>query len=271
MAELTRRKILTGISTLGLSAAAVTAAGDSASDAAIVHDLQLDDPAKNLEAYIKLRGDLAGDPVYDIVRGHVFGLVPGQVARPLFKMIGAQRSLYSRESSLEFHMQSRYVGILLDWQTEQPLQNWLNPYNQKVCEVPATRYGPSKVRLLTDSMVPAGGGPETPPRTTRPWFIMGGIVHLMDQIVSPVTPALRPDADLMNFSGDGRQLADPRMTRVPSQLSFTAVESWREWMQMQQTGSLWWHVSGVKLASSADYPDELLPELRRLDPEFFDG
>jgi hypothetical protein len=271
MTELTRRNILTSIGTLGLGAAAGTVGGESVSDSAIADDLQLDDPAGNLDAYIKLRGDLTDSPVYDIVRGHVFGLVPGQAARPLFKMIGAQRGVYSRQSSLEFHMESRYVGILLDWETEQPLQDWLNPYNQKRCEVPATRYGPSTTRLLTDSMVPANAGPETPPRSKRQWFIIGGVLHLMDQIVSPVTPALRPDADLMTFSGDVRQVADPRVTRVPAQLSFTAVESWREWMQMQQPGSLWWHVSGVKLRSPDDYPGELLPELRRLDPEFFTG
>lgn len=271
MPELTRRAMVTGMSSLGFGAVAATAAGNAAADAAIVRELKLDDPANNLAAYLKLRGDLADEPVYDIARGSVFGLVPGEPARPLFKMIGAQRSVYARVSALEYRAETRYVGILLDWQSEQPLRQWLNPYNEKLCAVPVTRYGPTTMRLLTDRMVPASGGPESPPRTTRPWFVMGGIVHMTDQITSPVLPALQPDTDLMRFAGDGRLLADPGATRVPSQLSFTAVEAWREWMQMQQTGSLWWHVAGVKLAGPSDYPHEFVGQLRRQDPEFFAG
>ncbi len=269
MAEPTRRTVVTALGVFGLGAVAPNAAGLSAADAAMWRALELDDPARNLEAYIKLRGDLSGEPVYDMVRGRVFGLLAGQAARPLFKMFGAQRSRYTRVSSLEYHVVSRYVGIFLDWQTEQPLQSWLNPYTQKLCKVPVTRYGPSTMRLLSDRMTLADAGPETPPLATRPWFVMGDIVHMVDEIVSPVAPALRPDADLMTFSGSGRRLADPGVTRVPSQLNFTAVESWREWMQMQTTGSLWWHVAGVKLDSANDYPSEFLAELRRLDPDFF--
>jgi hypothetical protein len=264
---ISRRTLLTGISTLGLGASA--AVGQSPTDAAIGRELKLDDPASNLEAYIKLRGDLSGETVYDMVRGRVFGLVAGQAARPLFKMVGAQRSRYTRASSLEYHMASRYVGILLDWHTEKPLQSWLNPYTEKACQVPATKYGPSRMRLLSDGMFLADAGPETPPHATRPWFVMGDIVHMVDQIVSPVAQPLRPDADLMTFSGSARALGNPQTTRIPSQLNFTAVESWREWMQMQQTGSLWWHVAGVKLDGAADYPDEILAELGRLDPDFF--
>ena len=73
----------------------------------------------------------------------------------------------------------------------------------------------------------------------------------------------------MNFSGDWRQLADPEVTRIPSQLSFTAVEHWRDWMQMEQPGSLWWHVAGVKFDSPDDYPDEFATLLRAKAPDFF--
>jgi hypothetical protein len=271
MTELTRRTILTGISTLGLGAVALNTAYPPAADAAVGPELNLDDPASNLEAYIRLRGDTSGEPVYDLARGQVFGLVPGEAARPLFKMIGAQRSRYSRVSPLEYKIETRYVGLLLDWQTEQPLRNWLNPYTEKRCEVPVTNYGPTSARLLSDRIVAFGDAPDKPPAATRPWYVIGDIVHMVDQIISPAAPALQPDADLMTFSGDGNLLAESGVTRIPSRLSFTAVESWREWMGMPQPGSLWWHVAGVKLASASDYPDEFLTELQRVDPAFFDG
>jgi hypothetical protein len=271
MAKLTRRRILTGISTLGLGAAALNTAYSSAAYAAVAPELNLDDPVHNLDAYVKLRGDTSGDPVFDLARGQVFGLVPGEAARPLFKMIGAQRSYYSRVSALEYHIETRYVGLLLDWESEKPLHSWLNPYTEKRCEVPVTSYGPTSARLLSDRIAAFGDAPDEPPAATRPWYVSGDIVHMVDQIISPAVSALQPDADLMTFSGDANLLSESAVTRIPSRLSFTAVESWREWMQMPEPGSLWWHVSGVKLASESDYPDDLVTELLRVDPAFLSG
>ena len=58
----------------------------------------------------------------------------------------------------------------------------------------------------------------------------------------------------MTFSGDWSLLTDPALTRVPSRLSFTAVEHWRDWMALDQPGSLWWHVAGVKLTGWDELP-----------------
>lgn len=257
-----RREILAGI-------AALSGVGRPLAVAAGLPELRLDEPAANLAAYIKLRGDLRDAPVYDMVRGRVFGLVEGQAPRPLFKMVGGQRTHYRRVSGLEYRADSRYVGLLLDWQTEQPLERWANPYNGRECEVPVTRYGPAAARLLPDRMLP-GTDKSAPLPGTRAWFVIGNVLHMVDQVLAPAPPAAQPDGDLMNFAGDWRLVADPAVTRVPSQLSFTAVENWRDWMQMEQAGSLWWHVAGVKLGGPGDYPAEVAARLRQHDPDFFD-
>lgn len=254
---------LAGLAALGGGPPAVAAGATAAT-------LDLDDAGENLRAYVKLRGDLAGEPVFDVIRGSVYGLVPGQPARPLFKTVGAQRTTYARRSALEYRAATRYIGLLLDWSTERLLRTWTNPYTGADCRVPVTRYGPAEMRILGDRMAPATPATDEPPRTRRPWFVLGDVVHLLDQVIAPAPPGiLQPDADLMTFTGSLQQLADPRLTRIPSQLGFTAVEPWRDWMGMDQPGSLWWHVSGVKL----DGPDGYAPELRALvqaeDPAFF--
>ena len=116
-----RRDVLAGF-------AGLTIAGAAGSAAAAANEIDLDDPAANLEAYVKLRGDLSGAPVYDMIRGRVYGLVEGQPARPLFKTVGVQRTRYRRESSLEFRTDSRYVGMLVEWHNERLLTRWSNPY-----------------------------------------------------------------------------------------------------------------------------------------------
>lgn len=256
-----RRQVLAGMA--GMTASIVAAANGGSKRAL---DLDLDDPATNLLAYVKLRGSLNREPVYDMVRGQVFGLVPGEAARPVFNMIGVQRSTYVRQSSLEYAATTRYLGWLLDLQTGQPLQTWLNPWTGERYEVPVTRYGPSSVRILADRMVPAADASEAPHDSRRPWFRMGDVVHMVDEIIMPAPAgALFPKADLMTFSGDWQQLADPALSRIPARLNFSAVEGWRDWMKMDRPGVLWWHVAGTKLDGPQAYPPELKALLSATD------
>ena len=259
---ISRRSVLAGLAGAALGAGEVTAT-------TLPSGLNLDDPAENLRSYIKLRGDLAGEPVFDVIRGRVYGLVRGQPARPLFKTVGAQRTAYARRSSLEYRATMRYIGLLLDWSTESLLRTWRNPYTGTDCQVPVTRYGPAEMRILGDRMAAATLATDDPQSGKRAWFVLGDVVHMLDEVIAPAPAGdLQPDADLMTFTGNLQQLADPRLTRIPARLSFTAVEPWRDWMRMEQPGSLWWHVSGVKL----DGPDGYSPELRALlqaeDPSF---
>jgi hypothetical protein len=86
---------------------------------------------------------------------------------------------------------------------------------------------------------------------------------------------LFPKADLMTYSSDWQQLANPKLKRIPSRLNFSAVEAWRDWMHMvpgeDPAGTLWWQVSGVKLDRASDYPPQLLQRLRSEDPNFFES
>jgi hypothetical protein len=268
-----RRDFIAG--TIGMAASNFVVASPPASPSLVTaYELDLNDPAANLQAFVKLAGSLDDEPVYDIVRGSVYGLVAGQPAVPLFKTVGAGSSIYSRHSTLEYRAHTRYFGMFLDWETEQPLEKWTNPYTGETCDVPVTRYGPGEVRILGDQILSLTAATEGVPSGKRPWFKLGSVVHMQRKILSPASSmSLFPKADLMTYSGDWQQLADPNLKRIPARLNFSAVESWREWMNMvsgeQPAGTLWWQVSGVKLDGLADYPVQLRQRLRREDPDFF--
>ena len=261
---LRRRELLAGLA--GLAALRAGAAAPGGPD--------LDDPAENLRAFVKLVGSLDGAPVYDMVRGSVYGLMAGRAAQPLFKTVGAGVAVYRQVSPLEFTATSRYVGLLLDWKTGQPLEHWINPFNGVRCTVPTTQYGPGDMRVLGDRMLPAGMEGDAPAGGTRPWFRLGDTVHMQREVLAgaPQRP-LFPKGDLMTYSGDWGLLADAAVTRMPSRLNFSAVEAWRDWMNMDaqaQPGSLWWHVAGTKLQGPGDYPPDLREWVVRQDPGFFD-
>lgn len=262
---LARRQLLTGMVALATINRAPGAVGLA---------LDLDDPAQNLRAFVKLLGSLDAAPVFDLIRGSVYALVPGEAARPLFRTAGAGRASYTRLSGLEYSAESRYVGLLLDGESGEPLRRWTNPYTGSVRDVPVTRYGPGETRILTDRIVTPAAAPASPPRGVRPWFRLGDVVHMQRNVILPAPT--RPDfpkADLITYSGDWRALADPARDRIRSRLNFTAVEAWRPWMGMDgpdaPAGALWWHVSGVKLDGPADFPSPLRDWLRAVDPDFF--
>jgi hypothetical protein len=265
--QLTRRTLLTAASAMCMSSFGLVARAAQQKSLGTVNLEDLDDPENNLQAFIKLRGNLRPEPVYDMIIGRVFGLVNSEKPRPLFKTLGAQRTVYRRISALEYTAESRYVGLFLDWKTEQFLQGWVNPYNMRQCQIPSTHYD------MVPSIHPAGtsfgDADETPSPGVRPWFVIGDVFHMTEQIISPASPAKQPDGDLMTFSASMAKMADPAVTSAPSRLSFTAVEHWRDWMQMEEAGSLWWHVSGAKVGGPASFPDAMKPLVEKESPGFF--
>jgi hypothetical protein len=260
---ISRRSLTAGLGSFLATPSLVLAAGEP----------DLDDPEKNLRAFVKLLGALDGAPVFDVIRGSVYALVAGRPPQPLFRTLGAGVATFKKLTPLEYRSTSRYLGLFLDWKSGEPIQSWQNPLNGALCTVPITRYGPGETRVLSGGIFPVGAGAERAPTDVWPWFRLGGVVHMQRAVMQETVPhPLFPKADLMTYSGDARLLTDPTVRRMPSRLNFSAVESWREWMKMQPSdpqGTLWWHVAGVKLDSGQGYPPQLREWILREAPDFF--
>ena len=265
--QLTRRTLLTATGAICLSGSALFAHAAEHQFQGTFDLEDLHDPENNLQAYIKLRGNLSPEPVWDMIRGRVFGLVNSEKPRPLFQSLGASRTVYRRVSSLEYTAESRYIGLFLDPETGQLLKQWVNPYNKRQCEIPSTHY--DMVPKIHPAGTSFGKADGSPPPGVRPWFVIGDVFHMGDQIISPASPDKQPDGDLMTFSASVAHMADPAVTSAPSRLSFNAVEHWRDWMQMEQAGSLWWHVSGAKVSGPAAFPDSMKSMVEQESPGFF--
>jgi hypothetical protein len=265
--SLTRRTLLTATGAICLVGSGLVAHAAQQPIQGTVDLEDLRDPENNLQAYIKLRGNLMPEPVWEMITGRVFGLVNEEKPRSLFKTFGASRTVYRRVSALEYMAESRYVGLFLDPDTGQLLKHWVNPYNMLECEIPSTRYD------MAPKIHPAGTSfgitDEIPSPGVRPWFVIGDVFHMGDQIISPASPDKQPDADLMTFSASVAHMADPAVTSAPSRLSFSAVEHWRDWMRMEQAGSLWWHVSGAKVDGPAAFPVAMKSIVEKESPGLF--
>ena len=88
---LTRRQMLAGA-----GGVAGLAAGLGSAHAATEMTLDLDDPEDNLKALIKLQADLSGEDALGGFGGEVWGWVPGEGNRRLFRSYGIGASHVER-------------------------------------------------------------------------------------------------------------------------------------------------------------------------------
>jgi len=123
----TRRQLLAGVGGVAGVAAGVGANATEMS-------LDLDQPEDNLKALIKLQADLSGADAIGGFPGEVWGWVPGEGNRLLFRSYGIGASHVERvDNGWRFY--HREVMYYLDPDTGEILQDWVNPYTGKRVEV----------------------------------------------------------------------------------------------------------------------------------------
>jgi hypothetical protein len=124
----TRRQLLAGAG--GVAGLAAGMGAGAATDMT----LNLDDPEDNLKALIKLQADLSGKDAIGGFSGEVWGWVPGEGNRKLFRSYGIGASHVERvENGWRFY--HREVMYYLDPETGEIINDWLNPYTGKRVEV----------------------------------------------------------------------------------------------------------------------------------------
>ena len=125
--SLTRRQMLAGAGGLAGMAAATGCSGSSMT-------LNLDDPEDNLKALIKLQADLSGADAYGGFGGEVWGWVPGEGNQLLFRSYGIGASHVERvDGGWRFY--HREIMYYLDPETNEIINEWVNPYTGRTVEV----------------------------------------------------------------------------------------------------------------------------------------
>jgi len=227
----------------------------------------LDDPARQLRAYVRMRGSSDDRRVIDLTQGFVYALLPGGRPRLLWQSRGFQVSRYRADANGAWTCHSNYFGTLADPASGAPLDAWDNPFTRQRDTPEPTLYGPMDyVLTATRTLVnptPAQRAAALAERATRRWTRLGDLVTILDELGPPDDPSKPPDFDMVSISARAGDLADESLASVPSQTSFGAVEPWRPWMRMgSRPGMLLWHLQGTKVGDIAQVPEVLL---RRAD------
>jgi hypothetical protein len=243
-----------------------------------------------LEAFVRMRGRTDGKLGYGWLRSQRSAVIDGDVT-PLCGVVAGAVSRYERLSDEVYEATILEVAHYTDPASGELLESVTMPGSGRRVSVPAYRFGPVKARFAValdeweEFDPPQGGSGATQ-------FVPKSSVHLLRSIEPAVAVGDRiavraneygrvyPDRngpktiyyrEWMVWQARAADLARAGLASVPSDYAYTALTSWRPWMQM---GAIQGHTLdsgyGAKAASWSDCPAEFLDLTRRLHPDVLD-
>ena len=269
MTNLHRRDTFLALAGIGAGVASLSASNAQA------QATNLDDPDQNLEAYIRMRGDLTGKTVIERVDARTLGIVEHEVPKPLFGSMGIQVGRFRRVPE-GFAYLFKYFSMTTDNLTGLPITQFNNPYTNVVNQIPGRGADNNTEVLLTTQGWRFAGRPLTDaqraaPKLPRPWHKVGDDLILTDSLISPPNYEKQPAFQQFTYSAPFRQATDRRRASVHSRFAGTGMEHWRPWMDIKSIeGSLCVHMVGTKVSGREAFPDWLVEAALRADPKIFD-
>jgi len=214
--------------------------------------LDLDDPGQNYRAFMRTRGDIAGDEVVFYWTGDIYSFVPGEQSRHLFAADGYNIGRLEEHGN-GYRLLTREVFVYRNPDTGEILEEWPNPYTGDTVGVihvwndPVNSYMPRSQGDWEFSM----------PYTDLPGGEIGWNLDILLAYPSPLPADSFPEysgsnlyqgAELFHFFVSRDDLSDTTLTTVPCRLSWTRFGQWLPWMRMaDRPGYLIYHCAGAKL------------------------
>jgi hypothetical protein len=235
-------------------------------------------PRDNVRAFVKLTGDVSGASKCIWTRGEIFGLVDGEMARPLARYESARVGRYLPQADGSYRYVYRGLILYQDFESGEFVDAIVNPYTGKQVEVKhyATSIGeytispngiiPSKAFKGESAKVHAGP-------FILPWTILGDRVWVTsDERVRYQRPSdgeYRVDNAILRYAGHLSELEDESLTSARCESSWQTQLNWFSWLEMGSIkGMVMQGGAGTKLKSAAELPAKFTNFAERKFPGF---
>jgi hypothetical protein len=278
--KLTRRKALASIAGLGTATAAGLVSGCSDDAVPVVPmELDLDDPIDLAFARQKVRGSVVEERLDSFIRFHFYGQVPGEKAKRLLSMNNYVIHLWTPIKRGTYHLKHYEVGYYTEFDTDKPLETWLNPYTNEEVEAYHFILGPIEREYSPEGVIAPGLAP-VPLQS----HVMGDRFILATEAISLIPNMFQPDEwpkrssgkninwlSLMTQSASMADVLNPELNSAPPQIQLQNFIAWGSWMQMGGiSGGSMARAYGTDIAGF----DALSPDVRaafeKYTPEIFD-
>jgi hypothetical protein len=272
--HLTRRATLAGLGA-GLLAGAAGAQNRNP----VPRTLDLDDPAGNCAALIKLQADISGKLAMGGFPGSVWGWIPGEGNVHLFNTYGIGTSrveFRAEENGWRFY--HREALFYLDPKTNEVLESWQNPWTERRVEV---------LHILNDhvnrhySLNPGG-------RFTFPWpyetndddlVFRISVFRFEDSVMPPKDYPLHSQhakyqtTELWGMIGSLAEVMNPDVTSAHCVTSWARISGWQPFMEMgNRPGQMVFHSHSYKLMNgAAGLPPKIRAWIEQRAPEYLEA
>ena len=251
-------------------------------------ELDLNRPADNLLAYLKMRASIESGDVYFWFTGGLDLAAPGE---PIAAIITVESLLRREVRALEdgvFRITDWEAAIYRDLQTGALAETIRNPVTGRMVQPLHYREGPVPFEWRADRQ-PRLIGMDSPfAEKDEPfgypykrvgndlWMTKASYFsnrpHWLDMNEWPLeTPAATMNvASISTLQARWSDITDPAQASVPTQFSYQATSGWLPWMLMgQRPGYVIWHEAGKKLTSLDEAPADTLALMRQVHPQWF--
>jgi hypothetical protein len=249
-------------------------------------DLDLGRDADLLTALIKMRGSLDDRLVLGWVRARRFAVSEG-VVEPLCGFVAATLNRFQRVSADLYSVVTLEITHYTDIETGELLTSLVMPFTQRRVEVPAYRFGPATTRFAVkleekSDFAPATGttegdfapaGSVLMNKSIAPAVVHQGQLYLRHEEYGRVYPSAARVPSLFYkestvWSAPVGDVLSSRTTQVDAQVAYSALTSWRPWMQMgDRPGNTVENGVGGRARSMADMPPDWLRYTRQVHPD----
>lgn len=198
--------------------------------------LDLTTVAGRLRAFMLMRGALDDRVIVSWMSARYYGVVDDRMD-PMFAVVSAVFSRF-RPRDGGWEAVNAEIAWFTDPQTDKVLDTYHNPYTGEDVTVPGGGFAPSKVRfgsdlsLHLDKDIPG----LTMDHEVLPFAVRGDDVWVTERSRTAMTfpGASRPFrySESNTFHASKAAMEAPGVTRVPVQVSFVNVCSWRPWLKM---------------------------------------
>ncbi len=262
---LSRRHFL-GAST----AASLVAASPYPTAAQVQPTLDLNDPADNLTAMIKMRGSLIPEDVPHWYYGTIYGVVPGKAPIAMVDFEGSEIDFYQQQPDGSYHAYGATVSFFRNTRTGRLLDVFENPITGETNEVQPNSIAVNAYYIYSiygmkrsDDETPLQEQPQI--QKYLKWWFSGD--HVWLNMHRPY-PAGFPIGEDQLVRGSLAELHDPALPKVHTTSSPTFMAPWLSWMDMEgYPGHTVWTGPAHKLNRVEDYPSELLALMEQNFPE----
>ncbi|MEZ5457815.1 MAG: DUF1838 family protein [Steroidobacteraceae bacterium] len=243
-----------------------------------------------LDAFVRMRGRTDGGLVHGWLRSQRSAVIQGDIT-PLCGVVAGAVQRFERIADDVYEATILEVAHYTDPQTGELLERVTMPGTGRSVAVPAYRFGPVKARFAValdeweEFDPPQGGSGATQfvpkssvhlLRSLEPGGVLGDRVIVRANEYGRVYPdRSKPHTvyyrEWMQWQARAADIAGANAITVPAEYAYTALTSWRPWMQM---GDIPGHTldsgHGAKAASWDDCPADFLAMTRERHPDVLD-